>query len=191
MEELYIKKYGDIYPVAEMEAYVQIDYFDRNGLITIWTKENLNPDDYGGFMHEEVAGIIDELFARQKMRMKVVDVVGTVFEELTRRNIVCTHHVGFNGRYGYGIHSMEYNCHSKPARIFGYCYYTYEDMVSAIEGGDLMIRYGSIDNDSDEDEVLLVAEVVGRMFDDMGFELDCVKCPELGTRANIVKNVLV
>ena len=32
MEELYIKKYGDIYPVAEMEAYVQIDYFDRNGL---------------------------------------------------------------------------------------------------------------------------------------------------------------
>lgn len=190
MEEFHIKTYGDRYPVAEMEDYVHIDYFDRNTLITIWTDEKLNPADYDRHMHEEVSGLIDELLARQTMRMKVFNDLDMVFSEITRRGVVCTHNVGFKGRDGYGILSAEYQSHPKQARLFGYCYYSYEDMLRAIEGGDLMIRYGSIDDDSDECELMLVAEVVDRIFGCEGFELECVKCPELEMRAVIVKNIV-
>ena len=190
MEEFHIKTYGDRYPVAEMEDYVHIDYFDRNALITIWTDEKLNSADYGRHMHEEVSGIIDELLARQTTRMKVFDVLDMVFSEITRRGVVCTHNVGFKGRGGYGILSAEYQRHPKQARLFGYCYYSYDDMLRAIEGDNLMVHYGSIDDDSDECEVMLVAEVVEKMFSAIGFEHECINCPELGPRTIIVKNIV-
>ena len=71
------------------------------------------------------------------------DRLDRVFEALENRGVVTDHDAGFTQSDGFdSVEELYREAGGKKSAFVGYCFYTSQDLESALEGGGLMLAYG-------------------------------------------------
>ena len=172
-----IRSIMEYYPVREMDAYVRTGLFYGDALVDI-CMELLYDEEVKEDTREEVEMIIDHLLAEQEAeRIDWPDVtdcelLDSVFEQLTAKGIICSHHTGLDKTDFYGVSSKEYFSHKDKSSVVGYCFYTAESMFAAIIEEGLLISYGSIPVDFIHEEVVAVGQAIKAEFEAHGFQVE-------------------
>ena len=178
----YVKDY---YPIEDMDAYVRTGIFDRDMLIDYWVEEMLYPCELNENTRDELKIIFDyqlaEFEAEKAEWPDVTDceLLENVLEQLAVQGIVCSHHVGLYKTDGYGTASREFLSHPDKSSVVGYCYYTFDEMMRATEGDGLVISFGSIPDDDNEEDLHKIGLAVRKAFEAEGFKVDWYGNPEL------------
>lgn len=184
MEDSYIKDVGEYYPVDEMETYVRMAYYDLDTLVGIWVEEILYPDQFYMDQKEEVRGVfgelIDELEREQERWPEETDFdrLEKVFARLNGQGVVCTHHVGLEDWMRPGVDSLEYLSLLDIEKVVGCCYYTFVDMMSAIESDSLSLQYDSMNPCCDNEKMVAVGRLIRAALETEGFEVEWNGNPE-------------
>jgi hypothetical protein len=99
------------------------------------------------------------------------DRLDRVFEALEKRGVVTDHDAGFTQSDGYdAVEELYRDAGGKKSSFVGYCFYTSQDLESAIEGGGLMLAYGHFSDHANKG--VEIGQIVREEFERAGFAVE-------------------
>lgn len=115
---------------------------------------------------EMLRALVAEEFARkaeaEKSWPEVTDVdrLAAALERLNDQGIVAIHNAGWDKSEGFHRCLDTYRSAGSPQELFGICYYTSQDINSAIDGKGIYLGYSSTRAEDEETDALKTAELI-------------------------------
>lgn len=100
------------------------------------------------------------------------DKLENAFESLSEKGIVAIHNAGWDKGEGFHACLDAYREAGSPEGLFGICFYTSQDIESAIDGGGLYLGFGSTRADAEEADAPKAAELICKEVRAAGLSVD-------------------
>jgi hypothetical protein len=142
--------------------------------LNVWSGLNV-PDDVQDMItdilevdadEEMLRGLVAEEFARKAEAEKSwpdltdCDRLDTAFQQLNQKGVIAIHNAGWDKGEGFHNCLEAYGDAGSPKELFGICYYTSQDIESAIDGAGLFIGFSSTRPEDEATDAPRAAELI-------------------------------
>ncbi|MGN0177176.1 MAG: DUF6891 domain-containing protein [Methanobrevibacter sp.] len=137
----------------------------------------------GFFNSEEIFEILEDQFIDEELDFSEFNIsinncdntnfsiLESVFENLSKKSIVCVHNCGYDIKEGVlDIFELYAHLINNGLTPEGFCFYTFEDVENAIYEGNLKITFG--DFNKDEDKALSIGKIIYNQLKDVNFDVN-------------------
>lgn len=153
-----------------VDHFVRAAFDEPDRITDIICEEIYEPGDLD---RDEVVAAISAAVARRENAKSTWppetdnDRLERAFEALNRRGVVALHNAGNTQSDGYGdfLDRLE---ETGPAGVIGYCFYHWQDVERALDGGGLYLAFGPRDSDEEPDGGVAVGRIVVGELDRVG-----------------------
>ena len=152
----------------EIDILIKSGFFSEDEIFEIIEDEFIDED-----MDLNLSYKIGERFSQLTEGLKTSDdfiKLDTAFKQLTLQNIICIHNAGFDIQEGIQD-SFELHTHiiNNKLEVEGFCFYSFEDIETAIYENDLNIAFG--DFELDEAKALEIGKIIAGCLKENGFSV--------------------
>lgn len=150
----------------EIDLLIKSGFFSEDEIFEIIEDEFIDED-----LDLDLSAMIEERFSSLSEGLKTGDDfinLDDAFKELLKHDIVCIHNAGFDMREGIQD-SFELCTHiiNNKLKVNGFCFYSFEDVETAIYENRLNIAFG--DFELDEEKALEIGRTIASVLLEKGF----------------------
>jgi len=127
---------------------------------------------------EMLRGLVAQEFTRKADAEKSwpeftdCDRLEVAFDKLNEKGVIAIHNAGWDKSEGFQNCLEAYREAGSPQELFGICYYTSQDIESAIEGAGIYIGYSSTRPEDEETDAVKAAELIVSEFQSIGLQVE-------------------
>jgi hypothetical protein len=152
----------------EIDLLIKSGFFSEDEIFEIIEDEFIDED-----VDLDLSYRIGERFSQLTEGLKTSDDfirLDSSFKQLTQKNVICIHNAGFDIEEGIQD-SFELHTHiiNNKLEVEGFCFYSFEDIETAIYENDLNIAFG--DFELDEAKALEIGKAIAECLKENGFKV--------------------
>ena len=160
--------------VAEIAQRVRSGFYDRDEILYQFSDEmtgesTLDPDEVGHEIDAASARLTEE--RRGWPRVTDCDRLTRAFEALNARGIIALENAGNTQSDGYEDFEAAFADHVEPASVIGFCFYHWQDVERALDGGGLYLAFGPSDPAKEQTDGPVIGTLVREELERAGLEV--------------------